>query len=836
MWRVCDLHTHTGGDDSSPRMTPEQVIRAALEAGIEVLAVTDHGSTDAVRSISETAAGTTITIIPGVEVETTSGHVLALAPGERGQDALHELISRCGIREGASTMFEELVAVAREGHGQTTGPFAESIILIGAHVDQTGSLLASGQPLPLEGQLAIAKKLDGLEVVSDATRQQWLQSGVKGSGFKPPLLRSSDSHRVSDPRRVTVLYLPEVDFRSFRQAFCVPEASIRFERPAEDPGFTIESVSFVGGMHDGVTLLFDRRTNALIGPPLSGKSVVLDAMRFAFGNECDIVEIAETSASRLGRALGEGSIVRVTGAADGIAFQLERTWGGSQAAEPPFQPIIFSQTELVRRGMESRPSMALLDVHCAPSAGLKGQGGEATEQATALFGSLVESADQARALRGRVGNPVDGLQATRARIGSLGGSESVARRAGEVARVRAWRDRVREEIRRWVGEVGEPSQPSLPQAPAVEPEVMEMGRFLPEAQMTEVLEQYRSNFAAAARRAAEDLIANLDASEDTLRELERELSEALEQLGFEEGSAILEELRQLRVRFEVLEAELRRLEELERTIDDELEELKRLIAQRADIGRRLRDARNSTCTQVNASMRSFFARLEQDRFPEELDRLLEEAKTGTYQRASRMPEVRASLDRDRLVETAVRHRQGRDELIQLIPEMEAQDSIARTAIMSNFYEHLPRIAMMWPEDGLVLTARAEPNDRFENLPEGLRALAIKEISFAASSLPVITDQPEDAVPPQNVFQNLVPTIRHQRVGRQFILASHDANIVVAGDIDRIFVMSPGNPPSVGTLFESETRDAAMEVLEGGRDAFTLRGRRYENRPGGGEAH
>jgi hypothetical protein len=114
---------------------------------------------------------------------------------------------------------------------------------------------------------------------------------------------------------------------------------------------------------------------------------------------------------------------------------------------------------------------------------------------------------------------------------------------------------------------------------------------------------------------------------------------------------------------------------------------------------------------------------------------------------------------------------------------------------------------------------------FKELTEGHRALVIKEISFAASDLPVLSDQPEEAVPSRSVFESLVPTIRTQRSRRQFILASHDANIVVAGDAELVWVF-PGGAGTRGPLFDEGIRSAALELLEGGKEAFSLRSRRY----------
>ena len=144
---------------------------------------------------------------------------------------------------------------------------------------------------------------------------------------------------------------------------------------------------------------------------------------------------------------------------------------------------------------------------------------------------------------------------------------------------------------------------------------------------------------------------------------------------------------------------------------------------------------------------------------------------------------------------------------------------------------IARLAVTWPGDGIEIFQKGQGNAGpvpFDSLSEGLKALAIKELSFAASDLPAVTDQPEDAVPTTAVFEKLVPTVREQRVSRQFIIASHDANVVVSGDMDRVIVLptDPSDQPLVGTLFDKPIRESAIALLEGGDRAFELRRRRY----------
>lgn len=70
-----DLQVHT---DASPcsRATPEDVVEAALDAGLDGLAITNHDTLEGYDAVN-TLAPPNLTVIPGVEVTTTQGHLLA---------------------------------------------------------------------------------------------------------------------------------------------------------------------------------------------------------------------------------------------------------------------------------------------------------------------------------------------------------------------------------------------------------------------------------------------------------------------------------------------------------------------------------------------------------------------------------------------------------------------------------------------------------------------------------------------------------------------------------------------------------------------------------------
>lgn len=109
---------------------------------------------------------------------------------------------------------------------------------------------------------------------------------------------------------------------------------------------------------------------------------------------------------------------------------------------------------------------------------------------------------------------------------------------------------------------------------------------------------------------------------------------------------------------------------------------------------------------------------------------------------------------------------------------------------------------------------------------------------ATDNRPVVIDQPEENLDPRSVFTELVPYFRGARTRRQVILVTHNPNLVVNADVDQVVVASadrhgagllPRFSYIAGGLEEPAIRERVCEILEGGREAFLKRERRYELR-------
>lgn len=825
MWRRVDLHNHTFPNERCPdEWEVDRFVSSAVSAGLDVLALTDHDSCTRFDDVVAAAADQLV-VLPGVEVSTDRGHVLVISVGAEGQSVVQELCNRLGVKPGGQIDLTDLLALLPK-EASTGHTFSSHVITIGAHVDLEGHLLGPKNSLSLERQFALARQLDAVEVARDEVFVDWTNGGVKQQDDLV-MLRGSDTHDPADRRVVdTHLYLPEVSVSAIKHALAVPEASVAFGAPPVPAPHVIESLEISGGRFGPQELHLLDRANAVIGPPNAGKSLIIDCLKFVFDLRCQIDEVESVTRRRLDACLPRGTTVTATVLSNGQRTTVSRTIGGSDVPTPPFRPVLFSQTELVRRSHELVPSVHLLDVHCPDVVGLQRELREGANAVGPLLRALLRKAAEFRSLTGVLSNTEDGLAATRSALSALSGTEPVALRAGGIAKAESWRDAVRSRLGDWL-EGPSPTGPPLPASPTeLEPEHAE---FVPSDQLRRLFDDFVARADEARRRLVADASALLDDQEARFADAQARVDEELNTAGFGEGDEVMAQLRDLRSRLTELESKETQAADLGKEIDQGLVDLKALVESTAALRRNITSERRSAASSVNESMRSFFAVVEPDGDATEVDELIDTLKKGTYLREPDLVKTRDELNRVGLLEFAVRLAQGRVDTAT--SRYSEQQKIAANAIERGLVDELASLATTYPADSLDLRRKMPPGTTpvpFRDLTEGLRALAIKEVSFAASDLPVITDQPEDAVPTRSVYESLVPTIRTQRATRQFIVISHDANIVVGSDVEHVIAVRCGNSGETvsGDLFSRQIRDLALEHLEGGLEAFERRSSHY----------
>lgn len=119
--------------------------------------------------------------------------------------------------------------------------------------------------------------------------------------------------------------------------------------------------------------------------------------------------------------------------------------------------------------------------------------------------------------------------------------------------------------------------------------------------------------------------------------------------------------------------------------------------------------------------------------------------------------------------------------------------------------------------------------RVDQLSKGQKATAMLPLILREADYPLIFDQPEDDLDNRFIYETLVERIRELKIKRQLIFVTHNANIPVLGDADRVVVMKMENPnqaaaPEAGSI--DAVKDKILNLLEGGAEAFRLRQSKY----------
>ncbi len=115
-----------------------------------------------------------------------------------------------------------------------------------------------------------------------------------------------------------------------------------------------------------------------------------------------------------------------------------------------------------------------------------------------------------------------------------------------------------------------------------------------------------------------------------------------------------------------------------------------------------------------------------------------------------------------------------------------------------------------------------------SLSTGQKCTTILPILLMDSDNPLLIDQPEDNLDNRFVFETIVESIGRIKKTRQLIFVTHNPNIPVLGDAERVFVLdSDGTAASKvneGTVDQCKVQ--IVTLLEGGEDAFKKRKERY----------
>jgi ABC-type histidine transport system ATPase subunit len=869
-----DLHVHSFGashDVNDATMTVEGIVDAAVKMGIRLLAITDHNSdANTSKSISYAQKYTGhILVLAGVEITTSHGHLLGyFAPDQAGH--VRNLLAKINLQgepgekntHTAMSMADVIKEVEAQGG-----------VSIAAHIDRvkTGfEMVVAGYP-NWKRDVMLSSGLYALEF-DDPINLNWYsplddttpngterKKIVKAREQSAPLagrsrlahIQGSDAHTLKDfitgrsGKILTRFKLNELSYDAFRTALADSEARVRAVVSIPHSIPRILGMHVTGGFLDEQVYHFSDNLNCFIGGRGTGKSSALKNLAHGLGINDDLEPNDNCPTS----------VVVYCEDANGMRYRYEKPRGADvivtakvegEIADVPvdsFRVEYYRQGELaeVAKDPLKNPSLlqAFLDRHLllADLTAKEAQLVNALKQNSAQLIPLETSAAQLGPKK-QVLADINKKQ----KLAEEGKLSEIAAEQGRVANEKTFATSL-EAVR---------------------------GDYLLGADMSAFVRDFdelkasvgTTSGSADADSALLKIKGIIDGVNEYVKQAERELKTKLATAAKEILTA-LSELKKLHGTLDSgLAAKIAALKN--KGLEESITELQNLIKQKTALTLEINKltTQNMQLVQVRKTRKERLVELEQTRF-EIAERRKQQLDSINQNLASTIEDYRVFLRYDpngithEFKEFFLQEMHGsyfQDEaavqfcskitpvdLAELVLANDAEAIADSTGVHVDwatqicqklrFYGILHTLEIMWkpPCPLITVLTKATPPNRIpvNQLSDGQKHTIMLTIAMLAeSNIPLVIDQPEDDLDNAFIFNAVVRVLRTIKERRQVILVTHNANIAVLGDAELLLPMKRngdcGEVFDFGSVDRTETKEAALNILEGGEIAFQRR--------------
>lgn len=227
-----DLHVHTVlSPCAEVEMIPPLIVKEALEKNIDLIAITDHNASCNVGAVIRAAEGTSLTVLPGMEVQSREDvHLLTLFESLEPLEAWQALVDEALPDEPNNSVFfgEQFVVDESGGYLRseprlllTSARFSIDEIfervdalcglVIPAHVERTSFGL-----FPTLGLISEKWNISALEISRHTTPEKAAEIFPAIKNY--PIIQNGDVHRLDEFLGTTVFTLASPTLMEVRMA------------------------------------------------------------------------------------------------------------------------------------------------------------------------------------------------------------------------------------------------------------------------------------------------------------------------------------------------------------------------------------------------------------------------------------------------------------------------------------------------------------------------------------------------------------------------------------------------------------------------------------------
>lgn len=854
-WKKVDLHVHTPGsrdDYEDLSVSANSVIQHVLQAGLDAVAVTDHNTGAWVDELKTAAKGTRVTVFPGVEVTVMGGernvHLLAIFDPSKGTSHVHDFLAQVEITEEKRGRTDTL---AEGDVNQVIDKIArnEGIALL-AHSDSTSGVLAE-----MRGQARIAviqnPRLLGAEITKDETAG-YLDGDDPNYRRQLACFKGSDSHGPGEVgRRASYFKLGAMSVAGLRQCLYDPDTRVRITDYALVTYPTIRTIELSGGFFDGVCAIFHEGLNTVLGGKGVGKSLLIEFLRFALDQPSDVPAIRQDMDGKLEKQLGlggrvtvvcelsSGRVYEVTRQFDGVTNPIatidsadQTEYAGSIAKLFPL--LAYSQNEVIDISRDTSVQRLLIDrlidvdSHYRVIDSVKGrlrantdgyiEALFATEKTADLSAQIATYESQIEELDRILGDP------------KFREKKIWDRRANFMADVEEEAERLIEDVKEIAKEGLSARLPHLGEEDKEEPDIKKFhSTVLDSAQKLErELNQGIESYGAALE-SARPVRARWN---ERRAKWEMEFDEFLQAAGGRQ-EALSKQRSKLQGEQTARESERAELTTLAEQLGECSKERENLLDELEGAKRDLYDTRTTVYAELTAKSDG---RLQLELLADE-DRVDLVEGIGNLFHGMRIQQrfvetLATNLTPREFVSVILRRDVTTVEGLGLTPETSSKivDSIPGNENLLRQLLALPYECM--PGDVPRILYKKEDGNYYplSELSVGQKCTALILIALSEGEMPIIIDQPEDALDVATIYLDVVLPLRRGKDQRQFIITTHNANVAVSSDSDKFHVLkgtaTAGEIVCAGAIDMEHVAREVIEHLEGGVGPYVLRGLKY----------
>ena len=618
---------------------------------------------------------------------------------------------------------------------------------------------------------------------------------------------------------------------------------------------TLKSLSVVGGFLDGLDIGFADGLNCLIGHRGTGKTTVLEFVRYAL-DEFQAGEAGQLCRRRVENLvkhnLGDGRIRLAIQTKDGLEYIVDRTASGEPMVltadgEPTditinsggiFSADVFSQNEVEDIADSPVSQLALIDTFVAEDmAVLETAISEVDAQLQANAKSIIPAQTTLAKLADEL-NTLKSVEDQIEKLANVGGEN--ADQMNEAHTHKALRHRETQafaEADKLIDEYVEWSSSADGRFSAGARGMF--AKDVLEGPNGAILQRVRDRMQKAGNE-LDDLFRQAVA---VLTSAKTDIADQAQELQTEHGKQELA-FRDLMTRYKEAQGQATERAEWERKRNDLLSKkrqhadlkakLERLQTERRELIDRLTDLRDqrfklrqSVAQHItDAVSLPVRVRIEQDENRDRYINMLADAlrhagvqhrqvaiKIAKFVAPSELVDFVRGEDAEGLQKQATLNDSQAEKVIRALADLEVLLKVETVDLVD-----LPRIELHDGDDW---------KDSL-SLSTGQKCTTILPILLLESENPLLVDQPEDNLDNRFIYDTVVESLRRVKTSRQLVLITHNPNIPVLGDAAGVFVLT-SDGARAGLLNHGDVdtcRNEIINLLEGGEEAFAQRRERY----------